>query len=107
MKKQERENWRKEMFTLIKKWHESGISQKEFCSQHDLSMHAFYYWLRKYKQINQSSNNGFLPVEIGPQVLPPVNDTKEGIHIRYPNGVLVTLDKSVSISRIKALIKAI
>ena len=91
------------MFTLITKWQRSEISQKEFCSQHDLSMHAFYYWLRKYKQTNQSSENGFLPVEIGP----PVNDTRSDIQIHYPNGVLVTLDKAVSLSRIKALIKAI
>lgn len=103
MKKQEHENWRREMFSLIKKWQESGISQKEFCIRHDLSEHAFYYWLRKYKLAHHTSNNGFLPVEISS----PVNDTRVDIQIYYPNGVLVTLDKSVSISRIKALIKAI
>ncbi|HUT83038.1 MAG TPA: hypothetical protein VMX95_00185 [Thermodesulfobacteriota bacterium] len=103
MKKQERENWQLEMFSLIKKWQISGTSQKDFCSQHDLSMHAFYYWLRKYKQANPSSENGFLPVEIGPSG----NDIRGEIQIHYPNGVLVTLDKAVSLSRIKALIKAI
>jgi len=91
------------MFSLIKKWHESGITQKEFCSQHDLSMHAFYYWLRKYKQANQSSENQFMPVEIRS----PGNGAWGEIQIHYPNGVLVTLDKAVSLSRIKALIKAV
>ncbi len=91
------------MFSLIKQWQTSGINQKDFCKQHDLSMHAFYYWLRKYKQTNTSSNDGFLPVEI----VPPVNDTRGDIQIHYPNGVLITLDKAVSISRIKALIKAV
>jgi hypothetical protein len=103
MKKSERKNWRQEMFSLIKQWQTSGINQKDFCKQHDLSMHAFYYWLRKYKQTNTSSNDGFLPVEI----VPPVNDTRGDIQIHYPNGVLITLDKAVSISRIKALIKAV
>jgi transposase-like protein len=103
MKKPERENWQKEMFSLIRKWKESGINQKDFCRQHDLTLHAFYYWLRKYKQINVLSENGFLPVELRP----PVSDTREDIQIRYPNGVLVILDKSISISRIRALIKAI
>jgi len=107
MEKSERENWQQEMFSLIKKWQESGISQRDFCSQHDLSMHAFYYWLRKYKQANQSSENRFLPVEINSPVFTPGNDISGNIQIRYPNGVLITLDKSVSISRIKALIKAI
>ncbi|TFG89501.1 MAG: hypothetical protein E4H16_03555 [Candidatus Atribacteria bacterium] len=95
------------MFLLIKTWQESGISQKEFCSQHDLSAHAFYYWLRKYKQASQPSENGFIPVEIGSPVISPVNDTRGDIRIHYPNGVLVTLDRAVSISRIRALIKAV
>jgi hypothetical protein len=95
------------MFSLIEKWHESGISQKEFCSRHDLSKHAFYYWLRKYKQFNQPSEKGFIPLEVGSPIIQPVNDTRGDICIRYPNGVLVTLDRTVSISRIKALIKAI
>jgi transposase-like protein len=55
MKKLERENWQKEMLSLIREWKESGINQKDFCRQHDLTIHAFYYWLRKYKQINTSS----------------------------------------------------
>lgn len=103
MKKSERENWRQEMFFLIKQWQTSGINQRDFCKQHDLSIHAFHYWLRKYKQSNTTSKDGFLPVEIGP----PVNDPRGDIQIHYPNGVLITLDKAVSISRIKALIKAV
>jgi len=103
MKKSERENWQREMFSLIRKWKESGTNQQEFCRQHDLSMHAFYYWLRKYKQVNTFSENHFLPVEIRP----PVNGTKGEIQIYYPNGVMIALDKAVSISRIKALINAI
>ena len=103
MTKSERKNWQEEMFSLIKKWKESGINQADFCKQHDLSLHAFYYWLRKYKQVNTTAENEFLPVEIKP----PVNGNREDIKIHYPNGVLVSLDKSVSISRIRALIKAV
>jgi hypothetical protein len=103
MKKIERENWQKEMFSLIREWKESGTNQQDFCRQHDLSMHAFYYWLRKYKQVNTASENSFLPVEIRP----PANGARDEIHIHYPNGVMITLDKSVSISRIRSLIKAI
>jgi len=103
MKKSERENWQREMFSLIGKWKKSGIRQKDFCDRHDISLHAFYYWLRKYKQNHQTSENGFVPVEIEPMG----NNSKEDIHIHYPNGVLITLDKTVSLSRIKALIKVI
>jgi transposase-like protein len=104
MTKTERENWKQEMFSLIKKWQKSGITQKDFCDRHDITLHAFYYWLRKYKQVYKSSENGFVPVEIGPM---ENNFKREEIQIHYPNGVLITVDKAVSISRIKALIKAI
>jgi len=104
MKKSERENWHREMFSLIKKWQNSGINQKNFCNQHEITLHAFYYWLRKYKQAHERSENGFVPVEIEPL---GNNSKKEEIQIYYPNGVLIILDKAVSLSRIKALIKSI
>lgn len=103
MKKDERENWKQEMFSLIKKWKASGITQRDFCNRHDLSIPTFHYWLRKYKQIYHSSENGFVPVEISPAT----GIIKREIQIHYPNGVLLTLSDEASISRIKALIKVI
>jgi transposase-like protein len=104
MTKVERENWQQEMFSLIKKWKKSGIQQQEFCEQHDLSIHTFYYWLRKYKRA-ESSGSGFIPVEI--QGVKPRPEEREEIRIEYPNGVLVRINESVKISRIKALINAV
>jgi len=102
-----KEEHRQDMFSLIKKFEESNTSAREFYRQHNLPAHIFYYWRRKYREAHSPTKQGFLPVEIGPPVLPPVNELRGSVHIQYPNGVLVTLDKSVSISRIKALIKAI
>jgi hypothetical protein len=92
MKKSERENWQQDMFSLIRKWQNSEINQKDFCNQHEITLHAFYYWLRKYKQAHARSENGFVLVEIEP------------LGNYYSNGVLIILDKAVSLSRIKALI---
>jgi hypothetical protein len=39
MKKSERENWQREMFSLIKKWQSSGMNQRDFCNRHDLSIY--------------------------------------------------------------------
>jgi len=103
MKKSERENWQREMYSIIKKWQGSGTNQKDFCKQHDLSIYTFHYWLRKYKQEYSSSSKGFIPVEISPVE----TISQEDIRIEYPNGVQLTLGNSVSISRIKALIKMI
>ncbi len=102
-----KEEHRRDMFSLIMKYEKSNISARAFYRQHNLPEHIFYYWLRKYKAAYDSGEKGFLPVEIGPPVLPLVDESRGDIQIRYPNGVQITLDKSVSISRIKALIKAI
>jgi transposase-like protein len=104
MTKDKRENWNKEMLSLIKKWQKSGISQKEFCIDHDIPLHLFYYWLRKHRQTQSSSGSGFVPVEINPS-----EDNRkemEDIQIHYPNGVHLILSDKVSIPMIKALIKA-
>ncbi len=95
------------MFSLIMKYEEINISARDFCQQYNLPEHIFYYWLRKYKKAQGPVEQGFIPVEIGSPVVPPVRDADGDIQIHFPNGVLITLDKSVSISRIKALIKTI
>ena len=102
-----KEEHRRDMFSLIRKYEKSNISAREFYRQYNLPEHIFYYWRRKYKEAHGPSEQGFLPVEMGPPVLPLVDEPRGDVQIRYPNGVLVTLDKSVSISRIKALIKAL
>jgi len=103
MIKVERENWKKEMFSLIKKWQRSSKSQKDFCIHHDIPLHLFYYWLRKHRQTQSSSDSGFVPVEISPS-----EDNRkemEDIQIHYPNGVHLILSDKVSIPMVKALIK--
>ena len=107
MNKSEQEGRMQEMFSLIRKYEDSNISARAFNRQHNIPEHIFYYWRRKYKEVHGSIKKGFLPVEIDPPVIPPVNELRDSIHIQYPNGVQVTLDKSVSISRIRALINAI
>ncbi len=69
MKKSGRENWKQEMFSLVTKWQDSGINQRDFCDRHDLSIYTFHYWLRRYKQEYSSSENGFMAVEVNPEKL--------------------------------------
>lgn len=107
MTQSEKEERQRAMFSLIRKHLESNISAHEFYHQHNLPEHIFYYWRRKYIKAHHPAEKGFLPLEVSPPVLPPANEPIGSVHIQYPNGVQITLDKSVSISRIKALIKAI
>ncbi len=107
MTQSEKEERQRDMFSLIRNYEESNISAREFYRQRNVPEHIFYYWRRKYIEVHSPVEKGFLPVEVSPPVLPPVNELHGRVRIQYPNGVQVTLDKSVSISRIKALIKAI
>jgi transposase-like protein len=107
MNRAEQADHRQEMFSIIRKYLESDMSARDYYRQHNLTEHAFYYWRRKYMDAHHPSCKGFVPVEVNVPAHPSVNDVRGDIQIRYPNGVQVTLDRSVSISRIKALIKAI
>ncbi|MEA3476684.1 MAG: DUF1016 N-terminal domain-containing protein [Bacteroidota bacterium] len=107
MNRTEQADLRQEMFSIIRKYLKSNMSAQDFYRQHNLTEHRFYYWRRKYMDHHHPSGKGFVPVEVHAPAHPLVNDTRGDIQIHYPNGVQVILDRSVSISRIKALIKAI
>ena len=85
------------MSALIGEWESSGLSQKEFCQQHNLKMATFAYWRKKCKthQETVTSFSGFQ------EVLPPIAGFVE---IRYPNGVVVCLPRADADS-LKALIR--
>jgi hypothetical protein len=54
----------------IKRWKESGISQRRFCSQEEISPSAFHYHLRNHRQrtgfieISESFHNQNAPTPI-------------------------------------------
>ena len=105
MTKLERSASQSEMFSLVSEWQESGLSQIDFCQQHDLVPHRFYYWLKKYKHSGSRSSirSSFLQVEVETGE----TDTSDEIRIQYPNGVIVSVGESVHISRLRALIRAV
>ncbi len=89
MTKTEKEAPRRDMFSHIRKYQDSHTSARDFYRQHNLTEHIFYYWLRKYKEGQSPVEHGFLPVEASSPILSPKNDSREGVHIHYPNGVSV------------------
>jgi hypothetical protein len=64
--------WRDQLL----QWAQSGISQKQFCQQRDLSPHAFTWWKAKYraelnlpyravrKSASQGRKHGFVEVKV-------------------------------------------
>ena len=37
------------MFTLIRLWQGSGLSQKDFCEKKDIVYATFHYWYKKFR----------------------------------------------------------
>jgi len=88
------------MFAMVELWKASRISKKEFCEQHRLAKSVFYYWLKKYRQLAESEENGFIPVKLNGFG----ENTLKGMEIQYPNGVRVILPGGADITMIRSLI---
>lgn len=101
-KKEELEKLRKFWKSHLSKWAESGLTQVEYCRQHNLIRHRFAYWKKRH-----APNN--LPVKFV-QVIPgslhesaPVlkMNVGQGLQIEIPDGFSRdTLAKTLSVLKI-------
>jgi hypothetical protein len=60
-------NNRTEMFFLIEQWKGSGLSQKAYCRQQNLSYHVFHYWYKVYrdeKGEDSGKQASFIPLRL-------------------------------------------
>lgn len=56
LKKRTRQQTRHTWFKLVEQWQKSGLSQAEFCRQHQIHSGNFYNWTAKYRRhCDQSS----------------------------------------------------
>lgn len=92
-----REKWN----TIIAEYEKSGISQVDFCKQHDLSSAQFGYYrglLKPKKHDSKKSGSTFTPVKINQHA------TISEIRLTLPNGFQCTLPVEIDASRVKELI---
>ncbi|HPI21037.1 MAG TPA: hypothetical protein PKY56_11780 [Candidatus Kapabacteria bacterium] len=86
------------MIKLVNQWQASGLTQREFADNNNMSLHQLKYWIYKCGKgsVPKKSGHSFIQLEglIG----------TSKICIRYPNGVEVTLPEQSSVSTIKSLI---
>lgn len=101
---------KEEMYLAIEMWQESGLSQRKFCLNENLSVKTFAYWLRKYKQEKgfpaKKDNNvreTFIPVEVPNAINTPVPDCGN-IEVIFPNGVHINCPAGIDIDQLKKLI---
>jgi transposase-like protein len=69
------------MFTLVRQWRDSGLTRKEFCLQHGITMAKFGYWTRRWKEDQLGGDGGFIPMGS------PVTGTVPVLSVIYPNRV--------------------
>lgn len=73
------------MLALVDQWRASETTQKQFCTDHDLTASTFAYWVAKQKRAGSGEPaGGFVGMDVsGPAGSAPVR-------IAYPNGVVVS-----------------
>jgi len=69
------------MFTLVAQWRDSGLTRKEFCLQHGITLAKFGYWIKCWKEAQSGGDSGFIPMG------PPGIAGHSVLSVIYPNGV--------------------
>jgi transposase-like protein len=91
---------RQAKFEIIEQWKKSGLAQKEFYQQQNITAHVFYYWHKCYrdqqkKQSVKASGNFVQLVSAA---------SAAGIEVQLPNGTRIFFNQPVSSDFLKALI---
>lgn len=85
-----------QMFALVDKYSQSGLSAKVFCGQNNIGISKFNYWSRKKRQ--QDNPSGFIKITADSNV------NIVSAELIYPNGVrlqLATYDPEVIVGLVK------
>lgn len=75
------------MFELVEQWQQSGKSQQQFSTEHNVKLATFSYWLKKHRQ-QKASEIGFAKVELEQQ---PISYSRARIEIELADGMVVRI----------------
>jgi hypothetical protein len=89
-----RKEYHDQMLAMVEAWRQSGMTQKQFTGQHNISLSKFLYWVKKSKE---SYQNGF--VQLNPT-------SGSGIIVRYPSGIELMLPNETPLQVLKALVNS-
>lgn len=55
-------------FAAIKRWQQSGLSQKVWCEQNHMAYHVFHYWYRRFRnqslETEAATKPGFVQLQV-------------------------------------------
>jgi len=87
------------MFSMVRQWQESGLSQAEFSRKHKLNNKTLNNWIKQFKEAEPQINNNFVPL-----ITETSNNCGSPIFVRYPNGVEIELPETINFTKLKELI---
>jgi hypothetical protein len=85
---------RESLNQLVREWKGSGLSQAKYAAQHNLTLAKFRYWIKKSKA-PAGEEPGFIQLS---------GFTVQGISLRYPNGVELSLPIQTPVNVLNSLI---
>lgn len=93
------EDWKR----IIKKWGNSGISQKEFCKQQRISYSSFKYWRKRITKILVFP--AFKEIEIVKKKPAISANQKLPININLPGNITISIPLNLEEQTILLLVK--
>lgn len=85
----------------IQVWHESGLTQAEYCRQNNLKNHRWWYW-RKRLSHSADTEITFVPLRF-----PSSKMSRSGVNVITPNGYRIEVDHGFDFSKLRQLIMAV
>ena len=93
------EQVQEKMFSCIRSWQQSDVSQKEWCSQQNIPYHIFHYWYRKYKdqQGTAEDKGAFVQLAI-------TSGPAAGCEVVFTDGTRIVFHQPVGVRYLKDLL---
>ena len=96
---------------LVKEQRESGLTIKEFCSNHSMPPSTFHYWKKKFS--GDPEKNEFIPLIVKPTEMgvskgSTCSEMPSGkvvlLELVFPNGTILRVQHDLDLAHLRALI---
>ena len=93
---------------VVKSCNTSGLSNREFCRQHQIAEKTYYYWLRRLREAGASQMEDRTPtlIQLDPAQPASPQETDDMLYIRF-RGAELTLPGRTDMDTVAALLKSI
>lgn len=96
-------NVQEQMFSMIRGWQQSGLTQKAYCEKHSIGYHVFHYWYKCFRDAQSAAKEqGFIAFKIQPSS--SVNTSCAAVELLLADGKRLLFHQPVSSDYLKALI---